>query len=109
MPFDAANLDWRGDPLPFRPRHWLWGVMDSLKETALVLVSLLLAFSVAFAVSAAISGLPDFPPIGADISKLPPVPVGSQIVSSGSFLLVLACFWRLRWRQVIAEFRDPLA
>ena len=109
MPFDAANFNWRSDPLPSRPRHWLWSVLDSLKEAALPLVALLLAFSVAFAVSAAIYGLPDYPRIGTDIPALPPAPIGSRIVSSGSFLLVLIGFFRWRWRKVMAELRDPPA
>ena len=109
MPFDAAGSDWRGDPMPSRPRRWLRDVLDSLMEMALTLVALLLAFSVAFAVSAAIYGLPDFPPIGADTSKLPPIPVGSQIVSSASFFLVLAGFFRWRWRQLMAKLREPSA
>ena len=109
MPFDVAGFGWRGDPLPSRPRHWLRSVLDSLMEMALTLVALLLAFSVAFAASAAIYGLPDFPPTGADTPKLPPIPVGSQIVSSASFFLVLAGFFRWRWRQLMAKLRGPLA
>ena len=109
MPFDAAGFDGPGDPMPSRPRHWLWGVLDSLKEMALALVALLLAFSVAFAAGAAIYEIPDLPPTGADPSKLSPLPFGFQIISSGSVFLVLAGFFRWRWRRVMAELRDPPA
>lgn len=109
MPFDTAGFDGQGDPMPSRPRHWLRGVLDSLKEMALALLALLLAFSVAFAAGAAIHGLPDLPPTGADPLKLPPLPLGFQIVGSGSVFLVLAGFFRWRWRRVAAELRDPPA
>lgn len=109
MPFDAAGFGWRGDPLPSRPRHWLRSVLDSLVDMVLTLVALLLAFSVALTVNAMIYGLPDFPPVGTDISKLPPAPIGSQIVSNGSFFLVLAGLLRWRWQRVTVELREPPA
>ena len=98
MPFDAADFNWRGDPMPSRPRHWLWDLLDSLKEMALVLVALVVALSVAFALDVLLYGLSDLPPIGTDILKLPPAPIGSQIVCTTSFCLVLAAFgwWRVR-------------
>ena len=104
MPFDAADFNWRGDPMPSRPRHWLWDLLDSLKEMALVLVALVVAFSVAFAFDVLLYGFPDLLPIGTDISKLPPAPIGSQIVCTTSFCLVLAAFGWWRVRRMMAEW-----
>ena len=104
MPFDAADFNWQGDPMPSRPRHWLWDLLDTLKEMAWVLFSLIAAFSVAFAVGVLLYGLPDLPPVGTDISKLPPAPIGSQIVTNGSFFLVFAGFGWWRVRRMMAEW-----
>ena len=104
MPFDAADFNWRGDPMPSRPRHWLWDLLDSLKEMAWVLVALVVAFAVAFALDVFLYGFPDLPLIGTDISKLPPAPIGSQIVCTTSFCLVLAAFGWWRVRRMMPEW-----
>lgn len=103
MPFDAADFNWRGDPMPSRPHHWVWNVLLSLKEIALTLVALVLAFSVAFMLHVVVYGLPDYPPIGTDISKLARPSIVFQIVSTGSLFLTLAGFFWWRWRRMIAE------
>ena len=90
--------------MPSHPRHWLWDLLDNLKEMAWVLVALIAAFSVAFAMGVLLYGFPDLPPVETDISKLPSAPIGSQIVTNGSFFLVLAGFGRWRVRRMMAEW-----
>ena len=89
--------------MPSRPRHWLWDLLDHLKEMALMFVALIVALSTAFALDVLLYGFPDVQPIGTDISKLPSAPIGSQIVTNGSFLLVLAGFGWWRVRRMMAE------
>lgn len=103
MPFDAADFNWRSDPMPSRPHHWMWDVLFIFKEMAIVLVALLLALSVAFALHVLVYGLPDYPLIGTDVLKLPRPSIVSQTVGNGSFLLTLAGFYWWRWRRMMAE------
>ena len=106
MPFDAADFNWRGDPMPSRPRprHRLWDLLDSLKEMVWVLVALVVASSAAFALDVLLYGFPDLLPVGTDISKLPPAPSGSQIVCTTSFCVVLAAFGWWRVRRMMPEW-----